>query len=142
MVIISVSLKRGDVVASSPLGLRAAGQDVLDPQGRYVYRDDLTELDSNVPGGGFTIPEGVSRITTPLRLNAWSSGPGVFRVHSQWYPAGVPYRLQVPRLLLSGSTAEHGVSRTTPAARAEIPGEGDGGRAGCGPIRSGCCGSY
>lgn len=48
------------------------GQDILDSYARYVYREDLRELDSTIPEGGVVIPEGISQITTPLRLNSWA----------------------------------------------------------------------
>ena len=49
-----------------------AGREVLDGRGRYIYMDDLLELDKRRPSGVNALPEGVGAIATPLRWEVWA----------------------------------------------------------------------
>ena len=49
-----------------------AGREVLDGRGRYIYMNDLLELDRRRPSGVSTLPEGVGAIATPLRWEVWA----------------------------------------------------------------------
>ena len=63
-----------DVFVGWPhLGRRScAGRDVLDGRGRYIYMDDLLELDRRRSSGVRALPEGVGAIATPLRWEVWA----------------------------------------------------------------------
>ena len=49
-----------------------AGQELWDVQSRYMYMEDLLELNRRVPSDVVTLPEGVNMIATPLCWEAWA----------------------------------------------------------------------
>ena len=49
-----------------------AGQELWDVQSRYMYMEDLLELNRRVPSDVMTLPEGVNTIATPLCWEAWA----------------------------------------------------------------------
>ena len=51
----------------------AAGREVLDGTGRYIYTDDLRRLSQLRPAVAPTIPPALSVIATPLRWQVWES---------------------------------------------------------------------